>query len=348
MANIDVKPDPERSHQTDGSKDLKLNLFWLLPLLLVLLGVALSTGSTALSVPMAVGDLIAGRDTADALILMEIRLPRTLIAAAVGASLGMGGAALQGLLRNPLAEPGIVGASNCAALGAVMVLYFGMASVSWLLVPASAIAGAGVSVLLLAILAGRDASTLSLILAGVAISALAGALIALALNFASSPYAMHEIVFWLMGSVANRSLAECWLSLPLMACGWALLLTSGAYLDALSLGEDTARSLGFDGKLVLWQVLAGTAICVGAAVAVSGSIAFVGLVVPHLLRPQVANRPSRLLLPSALAGACLVLLADIAVQSIGTDTELKLGVLTSLIGAPFFLHLVISRRASLA
>ena len=330
------------------SKALASPLLWLVPLLLVLAAAALSTGSTALSLPMAMSDMLAGRDSVDALILMEIRLPRTLIAATVGASLGLAGAALQGLLRNPLAEPGIVGASNCAALGAVLVLYFGLASVQWLLLPLSAIAGAGASVLLLALLAGRDAGTLSLILAGVAISALAGALIALALNFAPSPYAMHEIVFWLMGSVANRSLAEFWFTLPLMICGWGLLLSSGAYLDALSLGEDTARSLGFGGKLVLWQVLAGTAICVGAAVAVSGSIAFVGLVVPHLLRPLVANRPARLLLPSAIAGACLVMLADIAVQSMNTGTELKLGVLTSLIGAPFFLHLVVSRRARLA
>jgi iron complex transport system permease protein len=317
-------------------------------LVLLLTALSLASGSTDLPLAVALGDLWSGVASPDALILREIRLPRTAIAAGVGASLGLAGAALQGLLRNPLAEPGIVGASNCAALGAVCVLYFGLAAGHWLLVPVGAVAGAGASVLLLALLAGRRASALSLILAGVAISALAGALIALALNFAPSPYAMHEIVFWLMGSVANRSLPELAFSLPLMAAGWLLLLGSGRHFDALSLGEDVARSMGFGGVTMLWRALSGVALCVGGAVAVSGSIAFVGLVVPHVLRPLVGHRPSRLLLPSALGGAALVLLADLLVQALSGGTELKLGVLTALVGAPFFLHLVLTLRGRLA
>ena len=307
---------------------------------------ALATGSTDVPMVQALADLLGARNTTNTLIIAEIRLPRVLIAACVGASLALAGAALQGLLRNPLAEPGILGASNCAALGAVLVLYFGLAG-NWLMVPIAAVVGASLSVALLASLAGRGSGTLTVILAGVAISALAGALIALALNFAPSPYAMHEIVFWLMGSVANRSMAELWFALPLMATGWVLLLLSGTYLDALSLGEETASSLGFGGKRYLWHVLAGSALAVGAAVAVSGSIGFVGLVIPHILRPFVGNRPARLLLPSALAGACLVLFADVLTQVLSTTSELKLGVLTSLLGAPFFLHLVLKLRGKL-
>jgi len=274
------------------------------------------------------------------LILTELRIPRMLLGIMVGASLGMAGAAMQGLLRNPLAEPGIVGVSGCAALGAVLVFYSGLSAQFMLALPVGGILGAWVAVLLLYALAGRGASILTLILAGVAINAFAGAMTALVLNLSSSPFAFLEIIFWQMGSVADRSMENIWLCLPLMMIGWFMLWRAAPALDALSLGEDTASSLGFNLPGVQRLVIGGTALCVGSGVAVSGVIGFVGLVVPHLLRPWVGHRPGRLLPASALGGAALVLAADIVLRVIPTDTELKLGVVTALVGAPFFLYLV--------
>ena len=274
------------------------------------------------------------------LILTELRIPRMLLGIMVGASLGMAGAAMQGLLRNPLAEPGIVGVSGCAALGAVLVFYSGLSAQFMLALPLGGILGAWVAVLLLYALAGRGASILTLILAGVAINAFAGAMTALVLNLSSSPFAFLEIIFWQMGSVADRSMENIWLCLPLMMIGWFMLWRAAPALDALSLGEDTASSLGFNLPGVRRLVIGGTALCVGSGVAVSGVIGFVGLVVPHLLRPWVGHRPGRLLPASALGGAALVLAADIVLRVIPTDTELKLGVVTALVGAPFFLYLV--------
>jgi len=309
--------------------------------------VSLNTGSAGAILVDALRDWIAGSRSSAAIILLEIRLPRALAAAAVGATLGIAGAAMQGLLRNPLAEPGLVGASNCAALGAVIVFYFGLATLHSVLLPVAAILGAVIALGLLRLLVGDYARVSTLILAGVALNAFAGAAIALALNFAPSPYAMHEIVYWLMGSVANRSFPELAVAAPFMVVSLMLLLSAHHYLDALSLGEDTAHSLGFGSQALPWRVMSGVAVGVGAAVAISGSIAFVGLVVPHLLRPLVAQRPGRLLLPSALAGALLVLAADVAVQSVSGSTELKLGVVTALLGAPFFLLIVLGSRSRL-
>jgi iron complex transport system permease protein len=321
---------------------------WLLMMLIagvvVSFFVVLQTGASGRILLSGARDWLAGQDSAAAVIVREIRLPRALAAAFIGATLGMAGAALQGMLRNPLAEPGLIGASNCAALGAVIVLYFGLAPQYSLLLPAASIAGAIVALVLLRVLVGEYARVATLILAGVALNAFAGAAIALALNLAPSPYAIYEIVYWLMGSVANRSYLELLFALPLMLSAMLMLYSARDYLDALSLGEDTAHSLGFGARSHAWRVMIGVAIGVGAAVAISGSIAFVGLVVPHLLRPFVAHRPGRLLLPSACGGAILVLLADALVQGTQLGTELKLGVITALLGAPFFLAIVLGAR----
>ena len=280
-------------------------------------------------------------------IFYEIRVPRALIAGTVGASLGLAGAAMQGLLRNPLAEPGVVGVSGCAGLGAVLVFYSGLTSEVTMGLPLGGMLGALVAVWLLYRLSDRSSSTLSLILAGVAINALAGALTSLALNLSSNPFAAYEIVFWLMGSFADRSMDHVWLSVGPVLIGWLLLLRSSKGLTALSLGEETTISLGIDVARLRLQVILGTAFCVGAAVSVSGMIGFIGLVVPHLLRPWVGHEPGRLLVPSALGGASLALLADVLVRIIPTQVELKIGVLTALIGAPFFLSLLRSMRKEL-
>lgn len=325
---------------------------WLLPglvlLLLMLMAGSMAAGPVSVSLLPGLAEAWSGGDGIGGIILSEIRLPRTLLAAVVGASLALSGAAMQGLLRNPLAEPGIVGISSSAALGSVIVIYFGFAQVASWLLPLGGMIGAGLGVAVILGLAGRDASPLTVILAGVALNAFANAMTALALNLAPSPYAVLEIVFWLLGSLADRSMDHFLLALPLTLIGWLLLASARRPLDALTLGEEVAQSLGFDIARVRLRVVAGTAACVGAAVAVSGAIGFVGLVVPHLLRPLVGHEPGRLLPVSALGGACLLLVSDIFVRSIELDTELKLGVVTAMIGAPFFLYLIVKSRRALA
>ena len=278
------------------------------------------------------------------LILTEVRLPRALLGLLVGATLGLTGAALQGLLQNPLAEPGLIGASSGAAFGAVLVFYFGFALGGALAVPLGGVIGALAALLVLYGLAGRNPSLVTLILAGVAISAFASALTSLALNLAPSPYAALEIVFWMMGSLADRSLDQVWFVLPFMGLGWVLVASCGRALDALTLGEETAASLGFNPANLKLRAIVGTGLSVGAAVSVTGVIGFVGLVVPHIMRPLVGHEPARLLLPSALAGAALTLAADLLVRLPAAGSELKLGVVTALLGAPFFLYLILATR----
>jgi iron complex transport system permease protein len=278
------------------------------------------------------------------LIFTEIRLPRALLATLVGATLGLAGAALQGYLRNPLAEPGLVGASSTAALGAVLMLYSGASAWFPMALPFGGITGAVIGLALVTVLAGSGGGALTLILAGVAVNALAAALTSLALNLAPSPYAALEIVFWLLGSLADRSFEHVRLALPFMIVGWVLLLHLGRALDALSIGEEAASSLGYRLVRLRLMLLLGVGLSVGAAVAVSGAIGFIGLVVPHLLRPLVGHRPGALLPASLLGGAALTLAADIGVRLTPTGTELKLGVLTALVGSPFFLYLLISMR----
>lgn len=314
---------------------------------------SLSLGRVPISLAEAIASL--GRDDLDTagLILSEIRLPRAILGVIVGASLGLAGAAMQALLRNPLAEPGILGVSSTAALGAVLVFYTGLAGAGSLLMPMGGMAGALLAVLLIVGLAGRDASVLTLILAGAAINALAGAATALALNLAPSPYAAIEVIFWLLGSLADRSMDHVLAALPIMAAGWVLMLSATRDVDVLTLGEEAAESLGVNLTRLRFRVIAGAALAVGAAVSVTGVIGFVGLVVPHLLRPLVGYRPGRLLIPSALGGAALLLAADIVVRlnlvvdRLATGSEIKIGVVTALIGAPFFLWLVLRTRRAM-
>jgi len=272
-------------------------------------------------------------------VVFDIRLPRTVLAILAGASLGLSGAVLQGLLRNPLADPGVMGVSATASLGSVLAFYYGLQSVT-----AGGIAGSFFAVLVLVVLAGRQAGNMTLLLAGVALANFAVALTTLALNFAPSPLAAYEIMFWLLGSVADRSWHHVLTALPLILAGWVVLGSTAKGLDALALGEEVAHSLGINLARLRWSAVAGTALAVGAAVAVTGSIGFVGLVVPHLMRPLVGHRSARLLPASALAGAILLLAADIVIRLLSLTAELKLGVATALLGAPFFLAKVLRMR----
>lgn len=308
---------------------------------------SLLTGPAGLPPGASLAALVSGGDGAMALVMREIRLPRALLGLLIGAGLGMSGAALQGYLRNPLAEPGLIGISGTAALGAVLAFYTGASAAMPLALPLMALAGAGCGALLVQAIAGRGASAVTLILAGIALSGLAGALVSLVLNLSPNPFAAAEIVFWLMGSLADRAMPHVWLAAPFILAGLALLATLGGALDALTLGEDAAASMGVTLARTRALVVGGTALAVGAGVAVAGTIGFVGLVVPHLLRPFTGAMPSRLLPASALGGAVLVLAADVAVRLIAPSRDLKLGVLTALIGAPFFLWLVLRHRRQL-
>jgi iron complex transport system permease protein len=305
----------------------------------MLLGAVSIAPARAFAVLSGRGDPIASA------ILLDLRLPRTMIGLAVGAMLGLAGAALQGYLRNPLAEPSVLGASNAAALGAVGAIYFGLAELHPLLLPLMAITAGLLSLILLFALAGRSESPLTLILAGIAVAMLAGAGISLALNLSPNPFAAMEIMTWLLGSIENRSFQHVLIAIPCIAIGGLLLLVDGHALDALTLGEDGARALGVDLRRTRLRLLLGVAIGVGGAVAVSGAIGFVGLIVPHLIRPLTDRAPSSILLPSALAGASLLTLADIGVRLIPSTNELKLGVMTAFLGVPVFLfHLMRERR----
>ncbi len=292
------------------------------------------------------GDVIRGLVSPDqslaGLVVTELRLPRAVLAILVGAALGLSGAVLQGLLRNPLAEPGLLGVSNGAALGAVLSIYFGLSQAVPLATPLLGLAGAiGAGALTFAF--GRG-GTLSLILAGSAVSGLMLAFLALALNFAPNPYAAYEMNIWLLGTLSERSWDHILLAGPFIALGLAILATMGRAVDALTLGEVQARSLGIDLDRMRILTLLGVGLAVGAATSVTGSIGFIGLVAPHLVRPFVGHQPSRTLLPSALLGAALLLCADIVTRLLTTQNELRLGVVTSLIGAPFFFWLVLRLR----
>lgn len=282
------------------------------------------------------------------IVMRDIRLPRALLAIMIGASLGLSGAALQGYLRNPLAEPGLIGISGAAALGAVLAIQTGLSLSFALALPMSALGMAVLAVLLILLLAGPRGASITLILAGIAISALASALTSLVLNLSPNPFAAADIVFWMMGSLADRSFSHVWLALPFMIVGWAMLASVGRGLDALTLGEDAAQAMGINLRALRLRLVLGTAACVGAATAVAGAVGFVGLIVPHLLRPLVGARPSALLWASALGGAAMVLAADIAVRELMPDRDLKLGVLMALVGAPLFLHLIYKTRKEMA
>ena len=330
---------------------MKVKLPYLL-LLALLTALALALGCISMLVGPGGGpaEIMAMLDRGDSdlawMIVGQVRLPRTLLALMVGGTLGMAGAALQGYLRNPLADPGVVGVTSAASLGAVLALYSGISMAFPMALPLMGIVGAILCALLLQGLAGRGA-VLTLVLAGVAISSLCAALMSLALNLSPNPYAAAEIMFWLMGSVTDRSMDHVILAAPLMALGWLMLAIVARSLDTLSLGEEAAASLGVHIARTRALVIGGTAISVGAATAISGGIGFIGLVVPHLLRSQVGHSPSRLLLASALGGAALLMAADILVRLLPTGMELKLGVVTALIGAPFFLWLIFRARTEL-
>ncbi len=312
-------------------------------LVLALMVVSLVVGPAGLPVRTALEALLSG-DGPAAIIVREIRLPRTMLAVLIGATLGLSGAALQGLFRNPLAEPALFGAPQAAAATSSFAIAFGFFSATSMMIPVFGILGALASVGALVLIAGKRTSLTVILLAGLALASFAGAMTALILNLAPNPFIALEVAFWLLGSLEDRSRDHLLIAAPFMFAGWVILLSNARAFRALTLGEDAAISLGVDLQRTRLAVVIGTAFGVGASVAVAGSIGFVGLVAPHLVRRYVQSDPTRVMLPSALAGAALLLAADIAVRLVPSAIELKVGVVTALIGVPFFLAMIFGER----
>ncbi len=324
---------------------------FLTPALIALIGAlslaSLAIGPAPITAVLALEALVSDQGSAS-IVVREIRLPRTILALMIGWVFGLAGAGLQGLLRNPLADTAVFGAPQAAGFGAVLVIYSGLVgTLSWAL-PFAAIAGALLSIALVVAVAGRGATIVVLVLAGLAVGSLAGAGTSLAISLSPNPFAVTEIVFWLLGSFEDRSTVHVLLAAPFILLASVLILLASPGLRALALGEETARSLGVNVPLLRGLIVAGVAVGTGASVAVAGSIGFVGLVAPHIVRPFMGYDPARTLVPAGLAGAALLLAADCTVRLIPSSQEVKVGVLTALLGVPFFLWVIARRRAELA
>ena len=305
-------------------------------------------GSTALPASSIAKALVLQGSAGDQIVLWEIRLPRTMAAFSVGAALGASGAAMQGLFRNPLADPGVLGVSACASLAATVSIYYGLTQVSVWILPIAAIVGALAATTLLAVANRFTHSVVTLLLIGVALSSFTAAVMALLLNLAPNPFSLSDMLNWSLGSVANRGVYDIGLALPFITVGLICLLLARKGLDLLTLGEAAAVSLGLRLSNHRYLVVAGAGLATGGAVALAGAIGFVGLIAPHIIRPFVDYRPSHLLLPSALLGGTLLVIADIGVRVVPTNNELNLGVMAALFGAPVFIWIVVQRRGSYA
>lgn len=322
---------------------------WLTPGLLIATVLAIFAacllGSTSLSVDRVILAFFGGADSGDRLVVWSIRLPRALAAFLVGAALGLSGAALQGLLRNPLAEPGVLGVSATASLAATFSLYYGLVALNPWILPIFAIIGALAATALLTFAAIRTRSVVTLILIGVGLSSFAGALMSLLMNLAPNPFSLSDMINWTLGSVANRSFQEIGFAMPFLLAGTLILLFSRRGLSALTLGEEAASGVGLNLRHQRILTVLGAGLATGASVALAGAIGFVGIVAPHIVRPFVGHDPARSLIPSAILAGLILVIADIGVRVIPTNNELKLGVVAALLGAPVFVWIAMQRRA---
>lgn len=301
-------------------------------------------GSTPLEASRVIAALAGGADVGDRIVVWSIRLPRALAAFCVGAALGLSGAALQGLLRNPLAEPGVLGVSATASMTATFALYYGLVAVNPWVLPVAAILGAILATALIALAAVRTTSVVTLILIGVGLASFAGAMMNLLMNLAPNPFSLSDMVNWMLGSVANRSFDDLLFAAPFLAGGCAILFASRRGLSALTLGDEAASGVGLNLRRQRVLVVLGAGLATGGAVALAGAIGFVGIVAPHIVRPWVGHDPARSLLPAAILAGCILVVADIGVRLIPTDNELKLGVVAALVGAPAFVWIAMRRR----
>lgn len=300
-------------------------------------------GETMLRPADVLAALLRQGDAAAQVIVWEIRLPRALAAFLVGAALGGSGASLQGLLRNPLADPGILGVSATASLAATAVLYFGLSGAFIWALPLAAVGGAIAAMLFLALAAARTENVVALILVGAGLSSFSVALMALLMNLAPNPFSLSDLISWMLGSVANRSLDDIALAAPFLLAGGGLLALQARALSALTLGEEAASSIGLDLQRAKLAIVLGAGLVIGGAVSLAGAIGFVGLVAPHIVRPFTGHDPARTLVPAALFAGALLVGADLLVRILPTSSELKLGVVAALVGAPAFIWIALQR-----
>lgn len=323
---------------------------WLTPALLAaaVLSIFLACllGSTPLGLPRVLAAFFGNGEPGDGLVVWQIRLPRAIAAFVVGAALGASGAALQGLLRNPLAEPGVLGVSASASLAATFVIYYGLTGASPWLLPIAAILGALVATAIIALAAIKTQSVVTLILVGVGLSSFAGAAMSLLLNFSPNPFSLADMINWTLGSVANRSFEDIALAAPFLIAGFLILYFTRRGLSVLTLGEEAASGLGVNLKQQRIWVVLGAGLATGAAVSIAGAIGFVGIVAPHIIRPFVRHDPARSLVPSALLAGVFLVLADIGVRILPTQTELKLGVVAAIFGAPAFIWIAMRSQSA--
>lgn len=325
------------------SKNVSCNIILLTALILAAL-VSLTIGPVDLKIMDVINGIFGPSNDPVSIIVSELRLPRVLLGILIGSALGVSGAALQGVLRNPLADPGVIGVSASAALGAVIAIHLGVHLIWSLFIPIFAMGGALLATLILLAVSVRESSVLMLILVGIGISSLAMAGVSLVMNLAESPMSVRDMIMWMLGSLENRTTTDLFLALPFILLGWIMMINVGQGLNALSVGEDTARSMGINLSMLKFRVVIGSAISIGAAVSVCGSIGFVGLVVPHMVRRLVTKEPGDILIPSALMGGLLLTLADMLTRLPTPGATLQLGVVTSLIGAPTFLYIIYKTR----
>lgn len=310
---------------------------------LILLAACL-LGTTPMDMGRVFTALIGQGDLSDTLVIWQIRLPRALAAFVVGGALGASGAALQGLLRNPLAEPGVLGVSASASLSATFVIYYGLVGTQAWLLPIAAIIGALTATAIIALAAIRTQSVVTLILVGVGLSSFAGAVMSLLLNLSPNPFSLFDMINWTLGSVANRSFEDIALAGPFLLAGFIILYLTRRGLSALTLGEEAASGLGVNLRNQRIFVVLGAGLATGAAVSLAGAIGFVGIVAPHIVRPFVRHDPARSLVPSALLAGVFLVLADIGVRLVPTQSELKLGVVAAIFGAPAFIWIAMKRQ----
>lgn len=328
------------------NKYITSNIILLVAVIITAIG-SLMIGRTPLGFIEILNGFIGPVNDPVTIIVKELRLPRVLLGILIGATLGVSGAALQGVLRNPLADPGVIGVTASASLGAVIAIHLGLAILWPLFIPIFAMAGALIATIILLVVSVRESSVLMLILVGIGISSLAVAGISLVMNMAESPMSVRDMIMWMLGSLENRTTTDLLLALPFILFGWIMMINIGQGLNALSIGEDTAQSMGINISMLKLRVVIGSAISVGAAVAACGSIGFIGLVVPHMVRGLITTEPGGIILPSALMGGLLLTLADLMTRLPMPGAPLQLGVVTSLIGAPAFLYIVYKTRKNM-
>ena len=325
----------------DYSSPLTLTLMALCVISLV---ASCGMGVTPISLDQMARAFVGMGDSQTSLILWQIRLPRAIAALLVGVALGCSGASLQGLLRNPLAEPGVLGVSAVASLCASCTIYFGLVGLSAWVLPSAAIVGAVMATGLLALVAPQVRSVVTMVLVGVGLSSLAGACMSLLLNLAANPYSLSEMMNWMMGSVANRSLADLGFAAPFWLAGLAILLLTSPDLRVLALGEEAASGVGLSIGRSRTLIVIGCGLMTGAAVSIAGAVGFVGIIAPHIVRPWVGHDPTKALVLSALLGGLILVIADCLARLAPTEQELKLGVVAALIGAPIFILIAARRR----